>query len=140
MKTLFLLLAGFLYLQSAAAQDSKLKAAQQKVVVADEYDYYVDVLNTVDGVCINWVSGLAEFELPHTVCAWEPAFGGYDTPATLLKVQVGASEAYDIVLYVNEYEWDRRSAPQTYMEHVFNVSVFGGANFIISIEPYTGDM
>lgn len=153
MKPLLFLFVSLLCLQDVSAQDylkSKFRTAEKVTIpfehpavtrLADpEYTYYIEVLNWEDGVCVVNVDGLDDWELPFNVCKYDHALGGYDNPASTMKVDVDASQAYDIVIYVNEYEWSRRSAPQTYMQHVYNVSALGGFDVIISIEPYTGDM
>jgi len=153
MKLLLFLLVSLLYLQDAAAQHyfkSKFRTAEKVTIplehpavtrLADpEYTYYIEILNGVDGVCVMNVAGLDDWQIPFNVCKWDHALGGYDNPASTMTVDVDASQAYDIVIYVNEYVWSRRSAPQTYMQHVYNVSALGGFDVIISIEPYTGDM
>lgn len=155
MKPLLFFLVSFLALQTASAQDylkSKFRTFQEQVTVpfehpaakriADpEYTYYIELYNIIDGACVYNVIGFDDWVIPYNVCAWDHALGGYDTPTSSFRVDVHSTAAYDIVLYVNEYEWVRRSAPAgPYIQHVFNTSALGGFNIIIAIEPYTGDM
>lgn len=147
MKPLLFLLVSFLCLQDVSAQDylkSKFSTFQEKVTIPFEHpsakstagqEYYIWVTNDVNGVCINNVAGLDDWSCP-LVCYGDYGEGTYETPATTIRVDVAASSAYCIVLYVNGYEWTRREAPQTYMEHYFYVSALGGFNAIIAIEPF----
>lgn len=148
MKPLLFLLISLLFLQTASAQDylpSKFRTFQEKVTIPLEHpaakrtagqEYYIGISNDVNGVCITNVTGLDDWNCP-LVCYGEYGEGTYETPATTIKVDVDASAAYYIVLYINGYEWQRREAPQTYMQHVFYVGVLGGGfNVVISIEPF----